>query len=184
MQDQNAPQSPLELNGDANAPESVAAAPSSTDTTPSLEEMLRQAELKAEEHHDAWLRAKAETENMRRRAQDDIAKASKYAIEKFAENLLSVKDTLEMALADTNPDTLRTGVDMTLKNLLSAFEKSGVKEENPVGQKFDPNKHQAIGMVDADQEPNTVVTVLQKGYLIADRVLRPAMVMVAKGKDA
>lgn len=73
---------------------------------------------------------------------------------------------------------------MTLKNLLSAFEKSGVKEENPVGQKFDPNKHQAIGMVESEQEPNTVVNVLQKGYLIADRVLRPAMVMVAKGKDA
>ena len=164
-------------------------APESTEqhtpeTTPSLEEMIRQAELKAEEHHDAWLRAKAETENMRRRAQDDIAKASKFAIEKFAESLLPVKDTLEMALADTNPDTLRTGVDMTLKNLLSAFEKSGVKEENPVGQKFDPNKHQAIGMVESEQEPNTVVNVLQKGYLIADRVLRPAMVMVAKGKDA
>ena len=184
MQDQNKPQEPLELSGDANAPEIVAAATAAPDSTPSIEELLRQAELKAEEHHDAWLRAKAETENMRRRAQEDIAKASKFAIEKFAESLLPVKDTLEMALADTNPDTLRTGVDMTLKNLLSAFEKSGVREENPVGQKFDPNKHQAIGMVEAEQEPNTVVNVLQKGYLIADRVLRPAMVMVAKGKDA
>ncbi len=185
MQDQNKPQEPLELGGNANAPESVAQpAAGQTDTTPSLEELLRQAELNAQEHHDAWLRAKAETENMRRRAQEDIAKASKFAIEKFAESLLPVKDTLEMALADTNPDSLRVGVDMTLKNLLSAFEKSGVKEENPVGQKFDPNKHQAIGMVEAEQEPNTVVNVLQKGYLIADRVLRPAMVMVAKGKDA
>ena len=184
MQEQNTPQDPIPVSGDANAPESVTSAEGTVDSTPSLEDLLRQAELNAQEHHDAWLRAKAETENMRRRAQEDIAKASKFAIEKFAEALLPVKDTLEMALADTNPDTLRTGVDMTLKNLLAAFEKSGVKEENPVGQKFDPNKHQAIGMVEADQEPNTVVNVLQKGYLIADRVLRPAMVMVAKAKDA
>lgn len=184
MQEQNTPQDPLPLSGNATAPESVTENDSTVESTPSLEELLRQAELNAQEHHDAWLRAKAETENMRRRAQEDIAKASKFAIERFAESLLPVKDTLEMALADTNPDTLRTGVDMTLKNLLSAFEKSGVKEENPVGQKFDPNKHQAIGMVEAEQEPNTVVNVLQKGYLIADRVLRPAMVMVAKAKDA
>lgn len=177
MQEQNPAQDTLEPGGNA-------AETATIDTTPSLEELLRQAELKAEEHHDAWLRAKAETENMRRRAQEDIAKASKFAIEKFAESLLPVKDTLEMALADSNPDSLRTGVDMTLKNLLGAFERSGIKVEDPAGQKFDPNKHQAIGMVESEQEPNTVVSVLQKGYLIADRVLRPAMVMVAKGKEA
>lgn len=152
------------------------------ETTPSLEELLRQAELRAEEHHDAWLRAKAEGENIRRRGAEEADKARKFAIEKFAENLLPVKDTLEMALADQNPDSLRTGVEMTLKNLISAFEKSNLVEENPVGQKFDPNKHQAISMVEADQEPNTVVTVLQKGYLLGERTLRPAMVTVAKAK--
>lgn len=153
------------------------------DITPSLEETLRAAELKAAESHDAWLRAKAETENVRRRAQEDIAKASKYAIEKFAEALIPVKDTLEMALADQNPDSLRTGVELTLKNLVTAFEKGQLKEENPVGQKFDPNKHQAIAMVEAEQDANTVVTVLQKGYLIGERTLRPAMVTVAKPKE-
>jgi molecular chaperone GrpE len=156
----------------------------STDTTPGLEELLRQAELKAEEHHDAWLRAKAETENVRRRAQEDIVKAHKFAVEKFAGDLLAVKDTLEMALADQNPDSLRSGVEMTLKNLVAAFEKAAVVEVNPVGEKFDPHRHQAMAMVDAEQPANTVVQVFQKGYLIADRTLRPAMVAVAKAKDS
>ena len=164
-------------------------APASTEqhtpeTTPSLEEMIRQAELKAEEHHDAWLRAKAETENVRRRAQEDIAKASKFAVERFAGELLAVKDSLEAALAADTPsvESMKAGTELTLKQLVAAFEKSGLKEINPLGEKFDPNFHQAISMVDSDQEANTVVTVLQKGYLIAERVLRPALVMVAKPK--
>ncbi len=164
-------------------------APESTEqhtpeTTPSLEEMIRQAELKAEEHHDAWLRAKAETENVRRRAQEDIAKASKFAVERFAGELLAVKDSLEAALAADAPsvESMKAGSELTLKQLVAAFEKSGLKEVNPLGEKFDPNFHQAISMVDSDQEANTVVTVLQKGYLIAERVLRPALVMVAKPK--
>jgi len=154
------------------------------DSTPSLEEMIRQAELKAEEHHDAWLRAKAETENIRRRAQEDIAKASKFAIERFAGELLAVKDSLEAGLAADNPsvESLKSGTELTLKQLVAAFDKSGLKEINPVGEKFDPNFHQAISMIDAEQEANTVVSVLQKGYLIAERVLRPALVIVAKPK--
>lgn len=154
------------------------------DVTPSLEEMIRQAELKAEEHHDAWLRAKAETENVRRRAQEDIAKASKFAVERFAGELLAVKDSLEAALAADAPsvESMKAGTELTLKQLVAAFEKSGLKEINPLGEKFDPNFHQAISMVDSDQEANTVVTVLQKGYLITERVLRPALVMVAKPK--
>lgn len=154
------------------------------DRMPSLEEALRQAELKAAEHHDAWLRAKAETENMRRRAQDDIAKASKFAAEKFATAMLPVKDSLEAALAVENQtvDKIREGVELTLRQLVSAFEGAKLAEENPLGQKFDPNKHQAISMVEADAEPNTVVTVLQKGYLLNERVIRPAMVIVAKAK--
>ena len=155
------------------------------DSTPSLEEMIRQAELKAEEHHDAWLRAKAETENVRRRAQEDIAKASKFAVERFAGELLAVKDSLEAALAADAPsvESMKAGTELTLKQLVAAFEKSNLNEINPLGEKFDPHFHQAISMLDSEQEPNTVVTVLQKGYLIADRVLRPALVIVAKAKS-
>jgi molecular chaperone GrpE len=155
-----------------------------TDTLPGVEEQLRQLELLAAEHHDAWLRAKAEGENIRRRAQEDISKAHKFAVEKFAGELLAVKDSLEAALAvqEQTVDSFRAGVELTLKQLISAFEKNALTEINPAGEKFDPHKHQAIGMVDSDQEPNTVVTVLQKGYLIAERTLRPALVMVAKGK--
>jgi molecular chaperone GrpE len=169
---------------DAAAAAADTAPENSIDSMPSLEEALRQAELKAAEHHDAWLRAKAETENMRRRAQDDIAKASKFAAEKFATAMLPVKDSLEAALAVENQtvDKIREGVELTLRQLVSAFEGAKLAEENPLGQKFDPNKHQAISMVEADAEPNTVVTVLQKGYLLNERVIRPAMVMVAKAK--
>lgn len=154
-------------------------------TPPSLEEQLRAAQLLAAEHHDAWLRAKADAENIRRRAQEDVAKAHKFGIERFAAELLPVKDSLEAALADQSAtvDILRAGVELTDKQLTAAFEKSGLQTINPAGEKFDPHRHQAIGMVDSDQAPNTVVTVLQKGYLIAERVLRPALVMVAKAKD-
>lgn len=165
----------------ANTSEKVA-----PDLMPSLEDALRAAELKAEEHHDAWLRAKAETENVRRRAQDDIAKASKFAAEKFAGAMLPVKDSLEAALGTENQtlEKLREGVELTLKQLVSAFEGAGLAEENPLGQKFDPNRHQAIGTLESDAEPNTVINVLQKGYMLHDRVVRPALVMVAREKSA
>ena len=181
----------MELSQDPNknapqgAEDAAIAANAWTESTPSLEEMIRQAELKAEEHHDAWLRAKAETENVRRRAQEDIAKAAKFAVEKFAGELLAVKDSLEAALATETPsvESLKSGSELTLKQLVAAFEKSNLREINPLGEKFDPNVHQAISMLESDQEPNTVVTVLQKGYLLADRVLRPALVIVAKAKS-
>lgn len=165
-------------------PPLAAASEVPVDVMPSLQEALRQAELKAEEHHDAWLRAKAEGENIRRRAQEDIAKASKFAAERFATAMLPVKDSLEAALAVDNQsvEKLREGVELTLKQLASAFDGAKVAEENPIGQKFDPNRHQAIGALESDAEPNSVVTVLQKGYLLNDRVIRPAMVMVAKAK--
>ena len=164
--------------------ETTSAAEAPVESTPSLEEMVRQAELKAVEHHDAWLRAKAETENVRRRAAEDIAKASKFAVEKFARELLAVKDSLEAGLATENPsvESLKSGTELTLKQLVAAFEKSQIKEIDPLGEKFDPHFHQAISMIEAPQEPNTVVNVLQKGYLLADRVLRPALVVVAKAK--
>ena len=168
----------------ATADEAARTDQHSVDITPSLEEALRQAELNAEEHHDAWLRAKAETENVRRRAQEDIAKASKFAIERFAGELLAVKDSLEAALNAEAPsaDSLKAGTELTLKQLSAAFEKCSLTEANPVGEKFDPHFHQAISMIDSDQEANTVVTVLQKGYLIGERVLRPALVIVSKAK--
>lgn len=177
-------QEPLLTESAASADQPPSTSEPELESTPSIEELLRQAELKAEEHHDAWLRAKAETENVRRRAQEDITKAHKFAVEKFAGDLLAVKDTLEMALADQNLESLRAGVELTLKNLVSAFDKATVIEVNPVGEKFDPHKHQAMAMIDSDQPANTVVQVFQKGYLIADRTLRPAMVAVAKAKDA
>jgi molecular chaperone GrpE len=153
---------------------------------PSLEEMLRRAELQAEEHHDAWLRAKAEADNIRKRAQVDIANAHKYALESFAGELLPVRDSLQAALTADNAtlDALRQGVQLTLRQLDSAFEKFAIKEVDPVGDKFDPHKHQAMTTVESDRTPNTVVHVLQKGYLLHDRVLRPALVTVAKAKDS
>jgi molecular chaperone GrpE len=149
----------------------------------SLEEKLAAAEARLSEMQDSLLRAKAEAENIRRRAQDDIAKAHKFSIENFAEALVPVKDSLEMSLKLETPsvDALKEGVEMTLKQLSSAFEKNRLLEVNPnPGDKLDPMKHQAISMVPAEQEANTIVTVLQKGYMIADRLLRPALVTVAQ----
>ncbi len=177
-------ETPSEIEPAVPASEAEVAPETHTDTLPGIEEQLRNLELKVAEHHDAWLRAKAEGENIRRRAQEDISKAHKFAVEKFAGELLAVKDSLEAALAvpEQTVESFKSGVELTLKQLVAAFEKNALNEVNPVGEKFDPHKHQAIGMVDSEQEANTVVTVLQKGYLIADRVLRPALVMVAKGK--
>ncbi len=152
---------------------------------PSLEESLKKAELAAQEHHDAWLRAKAETDNVRKRAQVDVANAHNYAITSFSTALLDVKDSLEAALAANNAtiESLRSGVELTLKQLNTVFERFRLTEINPVGQKFDPHRHQAITTVESDAEPNTVVQVLQKGYLLNDRVIRPAMVMVSKAVE-
>ncbi|MBL8480295.1 MAG: nucleotide exchange factor GrpE [Sterolibacteriaceae bacterium] len=159
---------------------------STVEVMPSLEDLLKAAELKAAEHHDAWLRAKAEGENIRRRAQDDIAKAGKYAVEKFSGELLAVKDSLEAALANENQsaENLKAGVELTLRQLVTAFEKSNLAEINPLGQKFDPHQHQAISQLEADGEPNTVLSVLQKGYALHGRVIRPALVVVSKAKAA
>ncbi len=166
-------------------PEQAAAdAAGAPEVMPGMEELLRQAELAAQEHHDAWLRAKAETDNVRKRAQADIANAHKYAIENFSSELLAIRDSLEAALATTNATTenLKSGVELTLKQLTSVFEKFNLAEINPLGQKFDPYRHQAINAVESDAEPNTVMQVFQKGYLLNDRVIRPAMVAVAKPK--
>ncbi|WP_295748099.1 nucleotide exchange factor GrpE [Undibacterium sp.] len=146
---------------------------------------LAQLEAKVLELQDAFMRAKAEGENIRRRAQEDISKAHKFAIESFAEAMVPVKDSLEMALKVETPslESIKEGVEMTLKQLISAFEKNRLIEINPTqGEKLDPSKHQAVSMVPAEQDANTVVVVLQKGYTIADRLLRPALVTVAQAK--
>jgi molecular chaperone GrpE len=151
---------------------------------PSLEDLLKKTELAAQKHHDAWLRAKAEADNIRKRAQVEIANAHKFAVENFASEMLAVKDSLEAALTIDNAaaDSMKSGVELTLKQLKSAFEKFNLAEINPVGQKFNPHHHQAISTVESDAEPNTVMQVLQKGYLLHERVIRPALVIVAKAK--
>jgi molecular chaperone GrpE len=174
----------LQAQEEASAPTKTASE-AATEAAPDPAAQIRELEQKVAEQQDAWLRARAEAENIRRRAQEDVAKAHKFGIEKFAGELLAVKDSLEAALASDRQtaDDLRGGVELTLKQLVSAFEKSGLVEINPIGEKFDPHQHQAIQTVDSELEPNTVAHVLQKGYLIAERVLRPATVMVSKGKS-
>lgn len=171
---------------DQNAAATDAAAGANAETAPSLEEQLRRAEQAAEAHLESWLRAKAETENLRKRAQADIASAHKYAVENLAESLLPVRDSLEAALAIENVtlESLKSGVELTLRQLNAVFEKSSLREINPVNEKFDPHKHQAMTMVPHPGEPNQVVSVMQKGYLLHERVIRPALVTVSKAQDA
>ncbi|WEY38193.1 MULTISPECIES: nucleotide exchange factor GrpE [Paraburkholderia] len=158
--------------------------PAAENAATGAEAALAEAQAKIVELQESFLRAKAETENVRRRAQEDVAKAHKFAIESFAEHLLPVVDSLEAATTHESDDIakVREGVELTLRQLTGALEKGRVVAINPVGEKFDPHRHQAISMVPADQEANTVVSVLQKGYTIADRVLRPALVTVAQPK--
>jgi molecular chaperone GrpE len=153
--------------------------------TPSAEEQLAELQVRHAELSDAYLRAKAEVENTRRRTDDEIAKTRKFALESFAESLLPVRDSMETAIAVPNAtqEQLLQGVHATLRLLSQALERNRVIELNPpAGTKFDPHQHQAISVVPAEQEANTIVAVLQKGYLIADRVLRPALVTVTAPK--
>ncbi len=154
-------------------------------TEPTVDEKLAFAQHEIQELKDAWLRAKAEADNLRKRAQIDIANAHKYAMENFADSLLPVKDSLETTLANEGAswETLKSGVELTLRQLNSAFEKSKIVEINPQDEKFDANRHQAMNMVESDRPANTVIQVFQKGYLLHDRVLRPALVAVAKNKS-
>ena len=151
-----------------------------------LKASLEAAEARANEGRDQALRAMAELENVRRRAARDVENAHKYALEKFAGELIGVKDSLEMGLAVQNAsaDDLRAGSDATLKLLTKAFEKSGLQEVKPEGQPFNPELHEAIAMMpSADYAPNTVINVIQKGYQLSGRLLRPARVLVARAPD-
>lgn len=157
---------------------------SETAANESIDPSIRIADLEVQlaEAQAAVLYIKADGENIRRRAMDDIEKARKFALEKFSNELLAVKDSLDAALLieATDVQSYKDGVDITAKQLGAVFDKFNIAEINPVGEKFDPNKHQAISMLENSGEPNTVTVVLQKGYTLNDRVLRPALVMVAK----
>jgi len=155
-------------------------------TLADIERKLATALAEAEKLREDWLRAKADTENVRRRATEDVAKAHRFGIEGFASALLAVKDSLDAALVveNTSIESFKEGVEITARQLENVFDKFAIKVINPAGEKFDPHRHQAISQVDSAQEANTVVAVLQKGYLLHDRVLRPALVTVAKARDA
>ena len=151
----------------------------------SVDQQVTQLTQLLNDSKDAFLRAKAEAENTRRRAVEDVAKAHKFAIESFAEYLLHVMDSMHAAMEHHNEDItkLKEGVELTLKQMKGALEKGKIVEIHPdIGSKFDPHHHQAIATIPSDQESNTIVTVLQKGYLIADRVLRSALVTVSQSK--
>lgn len=186
MSDHKQPEQNQDLTG-APSPEELEAAQAANeaDALSAAQAELAVLQAKNTELADSFLRAKAEAENARRRADDEIAKARKFAVESFAESLLPVTDSLEAGLLqpDATAAQIREGTEATLKQLKSALERNKVIAINPAaGERFDPHQHQAISMVPADQEANTVVGVLQKGYLIADRVLRPALVTVAAPK--
>lgn len=162
----------------ATQPEQEATA----ENNPTPEARIAELEAALEEAKASVLYVKAEGENIRRRAVDDIDKARKFALEKFSGELLAVKDSLDAALLieATDVQSYKDGVQITANQLSAVFDKFNIAEINPIGEKFDPNKHQAISMLENSGEPNTVIQVLQKGYTLNDRVLRPALVMVAK----
>lgn len=167
--------------------EELSAGAATACTDPLADALAELSNLKAQNADlaDQYLRAQADVQNARRRADDEVAKARKFAVEGFAESLLPVLDSLEAGLAIPNVtiEQIREGSEATLRQLKSALERNKVVEiAPPAGTKFDPHHHQAISVVPAEQEPNTVVTVLQKGYSIADRVLRPALVTVTAPK--
>ena len=146
----------------------------------SLEELLAEAQAKIEQQRDTMMRAVADAENARKRAQTEAASSRKYALEQFAEGLLPVMDSLEAALKTGDI----SGVELTLKQLGSALEKSSIRPIDPKsGERFDPHRHQAMAAVEAQADPNTIVAVMQKGYALHDRVLRPALVTVAKAVE-
>ena len=179
MQEQEKTSATSDLNAPELAPISVKAL-----NDQRIFAQLQKTETLLAETADALLRAKADSENTRRRSQEEIAKARKFAIESFAEAMVPVKDSLEMALMLDWPsfEAIREGVEITLKQLNSAFERHGLFEITPIrGEKIDPEKHQAVALIiTSDQESNTVVSVLQKGYMLADRLLRPAIVTAAQ----
>ncbi len=191
---QSTPEAPESGGNAEGVVEGVVEEGAAPDETPSHDELtllLEDARSKADEHWDQLLRANAELDNLRRRARQDVENAHKYALEKFAQELLPVKDSLEMGLAAASDEAdasealkqLREGTELTLKMLSAAMEKAGIKEIDPLGEAFDPGLHQAMSMQESEEHaPNTVIAVMQKGYQLNDRLIRPAMVVVSKAK--
>jgi molecular chaperone GrpE len=180
-----APPTAESLSPEAAAPASVEA--SAPEPAISLQAQLEEAQAKVKAWEEEYLRARAEMENLRKRSAQEVLNAGKFAIEGFAEALLPVADSLEMALTLEHQtlEGLQGGVELTLRQLQQAFQKGRLTAIHPVGEKFDPNRHQAVSMVDGNaQNPpvpsNHVVQVMQKGYMVAERVLRPAIVVVAQ----
>src|SRR3990172_652238 len=156
-------------------------------TSPSLDQLLAEAQARIEEQRQAWLRALADAENARKRALADIAQARKFALERFVDDLLPVIDSLEAALGagGATEDSVRSGVELTLRLLRTALERANVAEVAPEpGERFDPHRHQAMAVVEAESEPNTVVALMQKGYCLNERVVRPALVTVAEARGS
>ncbi len=185
MQDDNKEKASSGKQNDGTLDETVVSSEEPVTEVLSLEEQLARAEEKAAEMREAFLRAKAESENIRRRAQEEVTKAHKFAVEGFAQSMLAVKDSLEMSLKvdALSVESIKEGVEATLRQLTQVFEQNRLVAVIPEkGEKLDPAKHQAISMVPSDQAANTVVEVLQKGYMLADRLLRPAVVIVAASK--
>ena len=181
---ENTSENSAENNSEDN-PQSTAAEAANEAIVPeaaSTDSQLADLQAQLAEAKASVLYVKAEGENIRRRAMDDIDKARKFALEKFSNELLAVKDSLDAAvlIEATDVQSYKNGIEITIKQLASVFEKFNIAEVNPVGEKFDPHKHQAISILENSGEPNTVTSVLQKGYTLNDRVLRPALVMVAK----
>jgi len=172
--------------GQPERPDIAGAATDPDSRVAELESRLTEAFGETEKLREDWLRAKAETENVRRRGAEDVTKAHKFGIENFASSLLGVKDSLDAALTveNTSIESFKEGVELTARQLDAVFEKYNLKPVAPAaGEKFDPHRHQAIAQVESPQEPNTVVAVLQKGFMLHDRVLRPALVTVAKAVE-
>jgi molecular chaperone GrpE len=169
------------------SPETDAAQAAETAPAKPLQERLAEAEARAAQERETALRALAEADNVRKRAATEVANAHKYALERFVESLLPVVDSLEAALAASpdTPEAVKSGIELTLKQFRSALEKAGVADISPpAGGKFDPNWHQAMAAVESDAEPNTVVGMLQRGWRLHERVIRPALVTVAKPRPA
>ena len=170
----------------SETPNSQQQSPPAAAEEKTLDELLAEAQGRIDEQRDAWLRAVAEAENIRKRAQADVAAAHKYGIERIADGLLPVMDSLEAALAAAadSPQALRDGLELTLRQLNAAFQKASLGEIAPVaGERFDPHKHQAMAAVESPAEPNTIVAVMLKGWRLHDRILRPALVTVAKALE-
>lgn len=197
MSSPNQPVDPKHKDAEVDTSEQLeqntAAAESATDAGETVglgaaqdwESMLSEAQNQVAQYHEELLRARAEVENVRRRSQEEVSKARKFGTEAFAESLIPVKDSLEAALAqkDQTADAWKEGVEATLRQLISAFERNNMRDIAPAaGDRFDPHQHQAISSVPSDLPEGAVVQMLQKGYLLADRVLRPALVMVSAGK--